>query len=410
MKLTKFIKKWCKNNRQILAFIPAAFVIWQLAVAIIIALGVRHFPTTNAYLYGEGGKGRVIINPKWLWSRANFDGIHYLDIARRGYGIYQQAFFPLYPRLIRWLAPYFGGRDLVTGLTISWVSFFLALFFFYKLIRLDWEEKYARRAIVYLLIFPTAFFFSMLYTESLFLFLVLGSFYFARNKVLPEAGSYFARTKRWWLAGIFGAFASATRVVGIFLLPALLVEFWQSEEKLIKSKNVSRIASHLLPLLLIPLGLLYYMRFLQINYQDPLMFIHVQPYFGAGRTAGKIILLYQVFWRYLKMLITVEKFTPTYYVCVLEALTGVAFLLLTIFVYLRRWFSYVTFMALAYIAPTLSGTLLSVPRFVLVLFPGFILLALWAEKYKWIRILYPLIAIPLLIIFLLFFSRGYWVA
>jgi len=384
----------------------SAFVVWQLLIAGIIFFGEKYVPTTHQYTYAEY-KG--VINPKWLWNRANFDGMHYLDIVRKGYGLHQQAFFPLYPRLIRFLAPYFAGRDLVAGLMISWISFALSLFFFYKLIRLNWEEKFATRAIFYLLIFPTAFFFSMLYTESLFLFLILASFYFARIKVLPEAGSYFARTKKWWLAGIFGAFASATRFVGIFLFPALLIEWWMQYQKKKKITNYQLLITFL-PLLLIPLGLLHYMRFLNIYYQDPLMFIHVQPFFGAGRTGGKIILLYQVFWRYLKMLITVEKMTPTYFVCVLEAATGVGFLFLTIFAYLRRWWSYLIFMALAYIAPTLSGTLSSVPRYALVLFPGFILLAIWAEKYKWIRILYPLIAIPLLIISLIFFTRGYWVA
>lgn len=401
-----FIKSWLKNNKKTILFVLLAFILWQIAIAGIIFLGEKYIPTTHQYVYAER---RGVINPEWLWNRANFDGMLYLDIAREGYGLYQQAFFPLYPRLIRFLTPYFDGQNLVAGLAVSWVSFALALFFFYKLVRLDWEEKFARRAIIYLLIFPTAFFFSMVYTESLFLFLVLGSFYFARNKVPPQAGSYFARTKRWWLAGIFGAFASATRFVGIFLLPALAVELWQQIQKE-KHKNLLRVTCCVLPLFLIPLGLLYYMHFLQLNYQDPLMFIHVQPFFGAGRTGGKIILLYQVFWRYIKMLITVDKLTPTYYVVVLEAATGVGFLFLTIFAYLRRWFPYVTFMALAYTAPTLSGTLSSVPRYVLALFPGFILLALWAEKYRWIKILYPLFAIPLLIISLIFFTRGHWVA
>jgi len=95
---------------------------------------------------------------------------------------------------------------------------------------------------------------------------------------------------------------------------------------------------------------------------------------------------------------------------VLEFLAGATFLVLTIFAYLRRWFSYVTFMALAYIAPTLTGTLSSIPRYVLVLFPGFILLAIWAEKYRWVRILYPIIAVILLIISTILFTRGFWVA
>jgi hypothetical protein len=53
------------------------------------------------------------------------------------------------------------------------------------------------------------------------------------------------------------------------------------------------------------------MYYLKANFGDPLLFFRVQPHFGAGRAGGRLILLYQVFWRYLKMLLTVEKLTPT---------------------------------------------------------------------------------------------------
>jgi hypothetical protein len=422
----KSIKKWFKENKnlpstepcfsktqnkKIIKFTLIAFVIWQIAVAVIIALGVKYFPTTNQYLYFERSEKqgspyteKQMINPPGLWNRANFDGINYLDIAKKGYGIYQQAFFPLYPKLIAWLTPLFGGRNLVAAWTINLVCFYLALFFFYKLVALDFSEKVSKRTLLYLLIFPTAFFFSMVYTESLFFFLIIASF-------------YFARTKKWWLAGIFGGLASATRLPGIFLFPALLFEWWQQratrDQRLVISNqkkpnpNCQSLVT-LIPILFIPLGLLWYMRFLAINFGDSLMFIHVQKFFGAGRSADRIILLYQVFWRYFKMLVTVEKNTLTYFAVVMEFLAAASFLILIIFTYLKRWYSYLIFMVLAYIAPTLTGTFLSLPRFVLVLFPGFILLSLWAEKYRWVKIIYPFLTIPLLILCLLLFTRGYW--
>jgi len=382
----KSIKKWFKKNSQALKFVSLAFVIWQAALILIIFLGSKYFPTSWAYLYTEKN---VVLSPSWLWSRANFDGMHYIGIARGGYGLYQQAFFPLYSKIVNLMAHLFGGRVLLGGWVLNLVCFYLALFFFYKLLKLDFSERISKRVLVYLLLFPTAFFFSMIYTEALFFLLIIGSF-------------YFARTKRWWLAGIFGGLASATRLVGIFLFPALLFEWWQQK----KIKNFSTF----IPLLLIPIGLLCYMRFLSVNYGDSLMFIHVQSFFGAGRTADRIILLYQVFWRYLKMVITVDKGTLIYFVVILESLSAVVFLFLGLFVFLRRWYSYLIFMVLAYIAPTLSGTFSSMPRYVLVLFPGFILLSLWAEKYRWLRILYPILAIPLFILCLLLFTRGFWVA
>jgi Gpi18-like mannosyltransferase len=392
----KSIKNWFKGNKGVFKFILVAFVIWQLALIAFIALGNKVIPTSNQYVYTE----KRVVNPPWLWSRANFDGTHYLDIARKGYGIYQQAFFPLYPNLIKFLTPFFNGQSLLAGWTINLVSFLLSLWFFYQLVKMDFKDKIAKRSLFYLLIFPTAFFFSMIYTESLFFFFILASF-------------YFAKTKKWWWAGIFGCLASATRLVGVFLLPALIVEWWMQNksfnDKGKKNKQSLNIMSAL-PLLLIPLGLLWYMRYLAINYNDALLFFHVQANFGAGRSSGSIILLYQVFWRYFKMLVTVQKNSLTYFIVVLEFLSGFSFLGLIIFTFIRRWYSYGVFMVLAYLAPTLTGTFISLPRYVLVLFPVFILLALWSEKYRWVKIIYPLVSIPLLIICLWLFTRGYWLA
>ena len=390
MKLIEFIKNWFKQNKKLLIFVLSSFIVWQLVIAVIIFLGGKYFPTTGSYLYSE----ICPINPNWLWSRANFDGIHYLSISRVGYDLHQQAFFPLYPQLINFLKPLFNSKDLFSALFISSFSFLISMIFLYKLVRLDLSKSIAKRTLVYLLIFPTAFYFTMAYTESLFLMFILGSF-------------YFARTRRFWLAGILGALGAMTRLPGIFLFPALGVEWWFYQKDL---KDKKKAISSLIPLFLIPLGLLYYIRFLSIRFGDPLMFIHVQPYFGAGRSGGKIILLYQVFWRYFKMLVTVDKFTTTYFVVVLEFLSTLGFLALAVFTALRRWYSYLVFMALALIAPSLTGTLSSIPRYVLVLFPGFIILAIYAEKYRWLRILYPIIAIPLFIFCLILFTRGYWVS
>jgi len=113
--------------------------------------------------------------------------------------------------------------------------------FLYKLVRLDLSKSIAKRTIIYLLIFPTAFYFTMVYTESLFLMFILGSF-------------YFARTRRFWLAGILGALGAMTRLPGIFLFPALGVEWWFYQKDLKDKKKLSLVN----PFVLIPLGLLYY--------------------------------------------------------------------------------------------------------------------------------------------------------
>lgn len=365
------------------------------------AVGQRIIPATTNCVYTENFSSKV---SRFFWNRANFDGIHYLSISRDGYGPFQQAFFPLYPDLIRWLSPLFGNLDLITGLVVSWVSFLFGLIFFYKLLLLDYSPKTMNRTIFYLLIFPTAFFFSTVYTESLFFLLVIAAF-------------YFARTKRWWIAGILGLLASGTSFVGVFLFPALLYELYiQSRDSKLpfdfpstalrinaQGKQISnfKFLKNAFPLLLIPIGLLSYMFWLGVNYHDPLIFIHPQ--------SDKIILLYQVCYRYLKMVAT-TRIDPLYFTVWLELSTGLLFLFLIFRGVFKKTirFSYIIFMALAYLVPTLTGTFVSLPRFALLFFPGFIILAHIENKY--FRLIYPIICLILLLLAVSFFVQGYFVS
>lgn len=367
-----------KNNQQIFGWLMKMFLIWRLGLELVVWLGQKIVPQKLGYL-----------GPS-VW--ANFDGIHYLSIAQAGYGLYQQAFFPFYPSLIRWLAK-FSGDYLFFALLISHLAFFGALFFLYKLLVLDYSPKFSKNVIVWLLIFPTSFYFVSVYTEALFLFLTLGCF-------------YFFRTKKWWLAGILGAAASATRVVGIFLLPALIWEWWEER----KSLNLGKKILSLIFIFLIPAGLLSYMRYLAIHYGDPLYFAHVLEYFGVQKTSRKIILLYQVFWRYFKMILT-TKADPLYFVVWLELLTALAFLGLLVYGYLKKIrLSWLIFGAAAYILPTLTGTFSSLPRYVLVIFPAFVAWEMLVEKCQRGRIIYSILSIILLIISVILFTRGYWLA
>ena len=134
-----------------------------------------------------------------VWGR--WDAVHYIDIATKGYQGTDMAFFPLYPFLIRVVGA-FAGNHLIAGLLISNASFFFGLLYLYKLLEHEYDRTVARRAIFYISIFPSAVFFSAVYTESLFFMLTVASF-------------YYMRAHRWWLAGVIGFFAALTRVEGI---------------------------------------------------------------------------------------------------------------------------------------------------------------------------------------------------
>jgi Mannosyltransferase (PIG-V) len=141
------------------------------------------------------------------------DAVWYLRLADRGWSTEDAsaAFFPLYPlavRAVSWILP---GEDLFAAIVVSNLAFLGALLALFALTAEAFGERIARRAIVVTAIFPTAFFFLAPYTESLFLFLSVLAFRAARHD-------------RWGLVALFGAGAALTRSVGILLVPALLVE------------------------------------------------------------------------------------------------------------------------------------------------------------------------------------------
>lgn len=370
-----------------------SFVAWRVLL-ILLSLIASLIPARQDYIYrGAAGIFDWFTRP---WG--SFDGNHYLNLATHWYGSFYTyqlyAFFPAYPWLIRNLTLF--GNYLFTSQFINHIFILLSMLILYKLLRLDVSHRVAKLTIFLMAIFPTSFFFVSSYTESLFLLLSVLTF-------------YCAITRRFFLAAVFAAFASLTRLAGIFLWPALVLEYISyykaNLEKMIKD---IRITSLLVP----PLGLLLYMDYQFTKTGDYLFFIHSQPGFGANRVIDKLVLLHQVFYRYFRMLFTVQnRLDPVFFVVILELICGLVFffLILVGIKNLRR--SYLVYVLLSFIVPTLTGTLSSVPRYVLVLFPCFLVAAqLLIDRPKSVKILVSSISIILLVITAMLFTRGYFVS
>ena len=156
-------------------------------------------------------KGERIV-PAIVLTVMNGDTWWYRSIAVSGYerrpfapGPANWAFFPLYPLTVRLL----GGDFALSGMLVSHAALLGALLLLAPLtLACGGTEEDAARACFYLAFFPTAYFLSLPLPESLFLFLTVGAF----------AAAY---RDRWWLAGLLGALATATRPAGGLLLPAL---------------------------------------------------------------------------------------------------------------------------------------------------------------------------------------------
>ena len=364
---------------------------WRLLLSVVALVSIQFLPYKPSFPYSDSLLSNL--GSRWLTAWANFDGVHYLTIVEKGYfGTGSiQAFFPLYPMLVA-IVGRLGVNPVLAGVTLSTIFFGLALVILHKLIQKDWGKKVATRTVILLLLAPTAFFFTSLYTESLFLLLVVLAFYSARE------GNFLR-------AGLVGVLAAMTKTVGVLLVPALLVELWQQKKKGdFHKKNWGSIAGSLLP----AGGLGAYMIYLQKVFGDALLFLHAQPQFGAQREVDKLILPYQVFWRYAKMVATVEPASLTYYSVWLELVSAIVLLGLVIWAFYKTRRSYAVFAALALLVPTLTGTFTSLPRYLLVLFPVFVVLAqvLTGKKY----VLALVISGILLIINTMLFIQGYWIA
>jgi Mannosyltransferase (PIG-V) len=317
-----------------------------------------------------------------VWGR--WDAVHYLDIATRGYQGTDMAFFPLYPALIR-IVGSFAGNHLIAGLLVSNASFFFGLLYLYKLLEREYDRAVARRAIFYVSIFPTAVYFTAVYTESLFFMLTVASF-------------YYLRAHRWWLAGAIGFFAALTRVEGVLLIVPFVME-WYAQDRPPRPQAFYDLAAGLL----IPIGLAVYMAYLWVLRADPLYFSHVQihwnrhfamPWVSIANAFGKIL-------------------HPSTSQIVATQTLEIAFTFLMIAVLLGGWHSlrpsYIAYMALSVLVPMSTSNLMSMPRFALVLFPMFAILARWGER-PWVNNVILAFSLPLLGLFTVLFADWYWVA
>jgi Gpi18-like mannosyltransferase len=317
-----------------------------------------------------------------VWGR--WDAVHYIDIAHNGYHGTDMAFFPLYPYLIRFVGN-LAGNYLIAGLLISTTAFFFGLLFLYKLVEHEFDRTVARRAIFYVSIFPTAVFFSAVYTEALFFMLTVASFYYMREH-------------KWLLAGIIGLFAAMTRVEGVLLVVPFIIEWYVAHRN-----DAARAWPKLLPVALVPLGLFLYMGYLWVLNGDPLYFSHVQSHWNRQLAAP-----------WTSVINTVQKIaqSPSPLTVAQETLE-LFFTALMIGVLAAGWRklkpSYIAYMALSILVPMCTSSLMSMPRFALVLFPMFAILALWGGRPS-VNNGIVAFSLPLLGLFTVLFADWYWVA
>lgn len=318
------------------------------------------------------------------WNR--WDGLHYTYLAQHWYtNIGDEAnfivFFPLYPLLVKTFA-FLQIKTVFLEITISSILFVIGAVYFYKLLLLDYSEKIATAATIALAIFPTSYFFNAPYTESLFLLLFSTSFYFARKE-------------EWILSGTIAGLACITRPVGVIVLIGILVEWFFSKNRNLKS----------IPILITPslLAIAFYLYLNQIIYGDPLMFKEILSVHWQKQLVSPLVGISDS-WRIAK-----SGGLTNFGIMVgwAEAITAtLTWLLIPIsFAKLRK--SWAVFYTLSVIVFTSTSFILSGPRYLLSIPPLFVLIAI-AEKNYLFKLTWRFTSIALLISLAIIFTRGQW--
>lgn len=357
-----------------------------------------------------GSFGDALVAPFARW-----DSVWFLDIADGGYGDgSREAFFPLYPIVVKVLGAPFGEAGmLVMGAIASTGLLLIALTVLYRLVTLDFSPEVARTTVMVTAFGPMAFFFSAVYSESLFLAVSVGAI-------------YAARTDRWAWAGALGALAASTRSAGVLLvLPLLMIYLWDTAWPRIRTMRRPR--ADILYIALVPLGLIAYCAALAIDGEDPLAPFQAQdvwfrefagPFVGAwdGLDAG--VQAVRQLWSGSHTHVYFTQAGGDPIVVAQHNLELAVWLLLAIPLVvgaLKRlpaaYGAYVvTALALPLSYPVGPQPLMSLPRFLLVLFPLAVVLALWTEGHAWRRRVLLGVCGAALVVYTSIFSTWHWVA
>ena len=327
------------------------------------------------------------------WYR--WDAIWYGSIARDGYqyaGTREAsnvAFFPLYPLTAGAAARLTGLPVEVAGPLLSTVFAFAACLLLHRLTyRETGESETAERSVVYFLAFPAAYYLAIGYSEALYVVCVLAAFWWAR------AG-------RWAWCGAAAFLAGLTRLHGALLVVPLAYEYLRQRDFRLRA-----IRADAAGVFGAPLGVLAFIGYLGLQFGQPLAYFEIQALFFKGIRAGAFPTFPTT---------TLANYTdgllngvPTTEGIAVVAAT-ILLLILTLEVWVRLPRVYGLYMLTVALFSLTSGDLISMPRFVVPMFPGFIALGLMGRR-PWVDRAILIASVLLLGVLAVMFTKGYWIA
>ncbi|MCC6220454.1 MAG: hypothetical protein IT291_04340 [Deltaproteobacteria bacterium] len=293
------------------------------------------------------------------------DASWYVGIAINGYDeavspsdkARNWTFFPFFPLLMK-CASAIVGNHLLAGLIISNVCFFFGLVFMHRLqCLLGLSAASANRAIWFVALYPTSYFFSVPLTESLFFFLSVVAFYYLRRE-------------KYIVSGVLLCLAIATRPTGAMMLPAVCMA--------LKERGILFTRHALAFLLLAPIGIVGFMWLMYILTTDPLAFYRNQLAWGRGQM-NLMGLFSEIVAHPLKLMIG-------WNFILLNLGSGVFVFAASIYFLFKRQYTWALFLIVPLAFMLNTGTVQSMARFAMVMFPAFFALSEWTRNAVFDRV------------------------
>lgn len=350
-------------------------------------------------LYGAGFPREVLRHPSLLYSIWNkWDVGWYLSLATDGYakwehvlippGRYQDgvAFAPGLPIAVRLTYRLLHVNPTLAGLLAVSACLLVGVIGFYRLVEMDFGERVAGTAVLFLLVFPSAFFFSTVYAEALVLMGTVWAVLMVRQDRLA-------------LAGLFAAVAVLAKVAAVIILVLMLLEYWRTHAPELR-KRWWRLGWLATPLV----ALAGWSAYLQYRFQNPLAFLtaHQQwdhhfsaPWEPVAKSVGELVSL--------------DMFDQAHGVISLLDLLSVPLIAAAgIYLLLRVNRGYGVYTLVALLAVTTAGLLDSTYRHLLLAFPVFIAGAVLVERRPWLERAIIVASVPLLAYTVGRFVIGQW--
>jgi hypothetical protein len=299
-----------------------------------------------------------------------WDALWFLRLATKGYaaGDGSAAFFPLYPLLVRAVSFAIGGHPLAASLIVSNAAFLVGLMVVHALTEEEWDLETARRTVLFMAVFPTAFFFVAPYSESLFLALSAGCLLAARRN-------------NWIVAAALGALAATTRSMGVLLvLPLALQAITAWRARPVKERTSLRLAGPLIASLFVGAGTFSYLLFWRISSGE-----FWAPLTSQNGWAREFSWFWASIWTGTRQALDyVGTYSGGYHQ--FDWIIVMICLAATVWVALKARLPYAVYTAAALLMPLSlifgGRAFMSMPRFVLPIFPLFWAFSRFAQRFN----------------------------